>query len=182
MCYFLPFLSIGLGISCRWEQKQSGNDWFSTGWRRSVLYRRDQIPHFLTDLCCHQRYQFWRTTRLYRPKSSFHPRFSLESITRLSGLPLPEPKPVAEVLSSRKQARSCLFCSSGCKGDEGELLVQHSWRGGIYLACDDGALNTSEAGEETGAEPELGVSEIQDFMSLLGACSSGLMLSWSTVH
>lgn len=34
---FLLVLSTGLGISCRWEEKQGGNDLFSTGWRRSVL-------------------------------------------------------------------------------------------------------------------------------------------------
>lgn len=146
-CHFYPLA---------WEFHASGNDQFSTSWRRSVLLPKG--PHFLTDLCCHQRYQFRRMTRLYGPKPSFHPLFSLESITRLLSLPLLEPKPVAEVLSSSKQARSCLFCSSGCKGDEGELLVQHSWRGSIYLACDDGALNTSEAGEETGAELESGLS------------------------
>lgn len=121
-------------------------------------FQRDQTPHFLTDRCCHRRYQFQSTTRLYGPKSSFHPPFSLQSITRLSRLPLPEPKPVAKVLSSRKQARDCLFCSSGCKRDEGELLVQHSWCGGIYLSCDDGAISTSEAGEETGAESDSGLS------------------------
>lgn len=88
---------------------------------------------------------------------------------------------MAEVLSSRKQVRSCLFCSSACKGDEDKLLVQHSCRGGIYLSCDDGVLNTSQRGEGTGDKPEL--SEIQeDFMSLLEACSIRLMLSWSTVH
>lgn len=70
--------------------------------------QRDRTPHFLTDLCCHQRYPFWRTRRLYRPKPSFHHPFSLESITRLSSLPLSDPRPVLEVLSSVKQAGSCL--------------------------------------------------------------------------
>lgn len=65
---------------------------------------------------------------------------------------------MAEMLGSRKEAGSYLFFSSDCKGDEDESLVQHSWRGGIYLACDDGVLNTSEAEEETGAKPEPGLS------------------------
>lgn len=54
----------------------------------------------MTDLCCHQ---FWTTTRLYGPKSSFHAPFSLHSITRLSSHPLPESKLVAKALRCTKE-------------------------------------------------------------------------------
>lgn len=37
-------------------------------------------------------------------------------------------------------------------------LEKRGWQGGIYLTCDDGALKTSEAGEETGAKLESGLS------------------------
>lgn len=68
---FLLVLSTGLGISCRWEEKQGGNDWFSTGWRRSVLLLKgsDSLLPDRPD----EKYQFWRMTRLYGLKSSFHP-------------------------------------------------------------------------------------------------------------